>query len=792
MKRDLRYALRMLRSSPAFTAVVLLTVALGVGANTSMFAVVYAALVRALPYPDSSRIVVADDQSPGLFLDWRAQTSAFAAIAALRDTRFALTGLDRPAAIEGAIVTGDFFDVMGVPAVLGRTLTRGDDERGERVVVLADSLWRSRFGANPRIVGTTLALNGQPFMVVGVMPPGFDFPSPCLMWVPPRHVVPEYPLRPEADATQMRGSHYIGVYGRLKPGVTLQQAQSERRLIFTQLMRRYPDEVSQEDVGAALIPLREWLIGDLRSPLLILLATVGLVLLIACANIANLMLARSTARHQEISIRAALGAGRGQIIRQLLTESSVLAVAGGALGTLVAAWILPTLLRFAPASVRSVDANLGLPVLLFALVASIATGLLFGCAPALQASRWNLADALKAAGRSTGSREGRLVRQALVVGEFAISLALLAGAGLMVRSFLALRSVDPGFRPAGLQTGLVTLPPARYRTPAQQAQFFDRLLEELKATPGVTSVAAAARLPFAQGNSIRGIDLDPPGSVADAEAGIRVISPDYFDVLGIPIDRGRSFTDRDREGAPLVAIVNEAMARRYWPNASPIGRRFRITGGPWFEIVGVAADVKHSSLREPPRPEFFQPYRQAPWSFMTVVMRSSLAPDALRRGFEHALAGIDPGLPAPSIQAMPAMVASSVSLDRFETLGLALFAALALTLAIVGLYGVMSYLVTRRTRELGLRVALGARPEQILRLVIADGLRLSGLGMVLGLGCALAASRVLRGALYNVTPTDPMTFVAVTVVLLAVAVAASYIPARRATRVDPMMALRTE
>jgi len=338
----------------------------------------------------------------------------------------------------------------------------------------------------------------------------------------------------------------------------------------------------------------------------------------------------------------------------------------------------------------------------------------------------------------------------------------------------------------------VTLPPARYRTPAQQAQFFDRLLEELKATPGVTSVAAAARLPFAQGNSIRGIDLDPPGSVADAEAGIRVISPDYFDVLGIPIDRGRSFTDRDREGAPLVAIVNEAMARRYWPNASPIGRRFRITGGPWFEIVGVAADVKHSSLREPPRPEFFQPYRQAPWSFMTVVMRSSLAPDALRRGFEHALAGIDPGLPAPSIRAMPAMVASSVSLDRFETLGLALFAALALTLAIVGLYGVMSYLVTRRTRELGLRVALGARPEQILRLVIADGLRLSGLGMVLGLGCALAASRVLRGALYNVTPTDPMTFVAVTVVLLAVAVAASYIPARRATRVDPMIALRTE
>ena len=791
--RDLRYAFRLLRKAPAFTAIVIVTVALGVGANVSVFTVVYAALLKGLPYPDADRVVFASDMAPGLFLDWRGEASSFSSMSALRTEAFDVAGVDRPERIDGAVVTASFFDVMGVPAARGRALVAADDVRGERVVVIADRYWRQRFGADPRAVGSSVSLNGQAYTVVGVMPAGFEFPDRTEIWAPPRHVVPGHPLRPEEDATQQRGSHYLGAYARLKPGVTLHAAQAEQRVIFERLLKRFPKDMVEDDVDVPLVPLREWLVGDIKPALVMLFAAVGLVLLIGCANVANLMLARATARGPEISVRAALGAGHMRIVRQLLTESVVLALVGGAAGLLIASWAVPLLVSLSPASVRDVRATVGMPVFLFALAVSLLTGVVFGCVPAIQAGREGVANALKGSGRATEGRHGRRFRQFLIVLECAFSVALLVIAGLLIRSFVSLRQVDPGFRPGGLQTARIVLPATRYPKPEQQAQFFDRAIERLRAHPETAQVALAARLPFAGGNSTRGLVLDHSGIEKNPVAGIRVVSPAYFGVIGQAIRRGRDFTAQDTASAPLVAVVNESMARRDWPGQDPIGHHFTIGGATRaIEIVGVVADVKHDSLRDQTMPEFYQPYAQAPWSFMTLVVRTPLSVQAFGATLAHELAGIDGALPPPAVSPMTALIVNSFAMDRFEMVGLGLFAAVALTLAMIGLYGVMSYLVSRRTREMGLRIALGASQSEILRLVMIDGVRLTGTGMLIGLVMAAVAGRVIRGWLFGVEPADPVTFVAVTAIIGVVAVVASYLPARRAMAVDPMVAVRTD
>jgi putative ABC transport system permease protein len=664
-----------------------------------------------------------------------------------------------------------------------------DDSSGEHVVVIADALWKRRYAANPGVLGSTITLNGQAFTIVGVMPPGFEFPEQTQAWIPPRHVVPDHPLRPGEDATEVRGSHYLGMYGRLKPGVSLQAAQAEKRVIFTRLEQRYPDDVDQSDVEEPIVPLREWMVGDISSALLILMTAVALVLLIGCANVANLLLARAAARQQEMSVRVALGASRWQIVRQLLTESVLLGALGGGLGVLVAVWTLPTLIALSPSSVRDVQAVVSVPVLLFALGISLLTGLIFGCIPALQTARRSLADALRSAGRTAGGREGRRVRRALVVAEVALSLALLTGAGLMIRSFLLLRSADPGFRVAGLQTIRIDLPVSRYAAPARQALFFDQFLDRVRALPGVNNVAAAARLPFAGGNSTRSITIDG-STINNAVGGIRVVSPAYFDLMNVRVREGRAFTDRDRDGAPMVALVNDAMARRYWPGRDPIGRRFRVGDGPWIEIVGVAANTKHGSLRETIEPEFYQPYAQAPWTFMTIVVDTTLAPQELSSDLERVLASIDAGMALPRVRSMSSLVTGSVSLDRFEMVGLVVFAALALLLAAIGLYGVMAYLVGQRTKEIGLRMALGASQGSIVRSILLDGLWLVAAGLAVGSALAALVGRMLRGSLFGVAASDPATLAAVAAILVAVALIACVVPARRAMRVDPMVAVR--
>jgi putative ABC transport system permease protein len=791
--RDVKYAFRAMRRAPGFTAVVLLTTALGVGANTTIFAVVYAALLRPLPYPSAERVVIADESpSPANILDWRREASSFEAMAALRVSPFDVTGFDQPVRIDGAVVTGDFFTVMGVSPALGRPLESSDDGSGARVVVIADTLWRQRFGGSPSVIGSTLLINGQQHTIVGVMPPGFTFPETTMAWVAPRFLLPPHPLRPDEDPTSQRGSHYLGVYARLKPGVTLAAAQSEQQAIFARLRSLHPNEVTSEEVNVPLITLRDWLVGDLRPALLVLLGAVGLVLLIACANIANLLLARATVRRQEITIRTALGASRGRIVRQMITESVLLSVAGGASGALCAAWALPALLALAPADVQTVRAGVSVPVVLFSFALSIVTGILFGSAPALQVARGQVAP-VHLRSRSTDTPGGRRTRRVLVVAEIGLSVALLAAAGLMIRSFVLLRGVNPGFRTSGVETMRVDLPAGRYGAAERQSAFFDQLLEDLAAAPGVEAVAAAARLPFAGGDSTRSIVLDVPGAATDAWGGIRVISPGYFDVMGIPLRRGRFFSDADRAGSLPVAIVNETMARRYWPGSDPIGHSFRIGGSDTrLEIVGVVADVKYASLRDSTSPEFYQPYRQAPWSFMHVVVRTSIGRDALGREVASALGRIDPALPSSPLRSIDALLSRSVSLDRFEMLGLGIFAAVALSLAVVGLYGVMSFVVTHRSREIGVRVALGASPREIVRLVVSEGMVLTGIGVGLGLVLAVASTTLVRASLFGVSSIDPLTFMTVVAVLTMVGLAASWVPARRAMRTDPIVALRSE
>ena len=799
--QDLRYGFRMLANSPGFTAVAALTLALGIGANSAIFTLVNAYLLRPLPVAEPGRLVLISEIQAAkgfvgsvsfpTYLDWREQNQVFEELAAVRGEDFNLTGTDEPERLYGARVSAGFFRTLGVRPILGRgILSEEDQPGGARVVVLSRGFWQRRFGAQPDILGQALTLDGERFTVVGVAPSDFRISrtAPYELWVP-------LALEPNRAG---RGTHFLLVMARLKPGISIARAQADLTAISSRLARQYPENIGW---GAMVENLHARLMREARPALLVLLAAVGLVLLIACANLANLLVARGAARQKEIAIRTALGAGRLRVVRQMLTESLLLALLGGGLGLLLALWGVNLLNAIIPAGIQPLQAaRADATVLGFTLLVSLATGVLFGLAPALNVSKPDLAQTLKEGGRSSSAagRHGRL-RDSLVVSEVALAMVLLAGAGLLIKSFMRLQQVDPGFRSESALTMELSLPQARYLKPQQRAAFYEQLLERIAGLPGVRAAGACTQLPLSGGETIWGLTIEgrpEPGPGEVLQAGHRSVSPDYFRAMSIPLRRGRYFTAQDREGAPGVVIINETMANRFWPNQDPIGKRIRLgagrSGAPWIPIAGVVADVKYSGLDRQPGPEMFLPHLQNPSPRMAIVVRAATEPASLATALRSAVTALDRDQPVANIRTLEKIVSDSVAPRRLTMLLLGIFAALALVLAGVGLYGVISYSVTQRTHELGVRMALGAQPSEVLRLVIGHGMILTMIGVAIGLAGAFALTRFLSSLLFGVTARDPATFLAVALALASVALAACYIPARRATRVDPMVALRYE
>ena len=811
MRQDLRYAFRTLWKSPGFTAVAILTLALGIGATTSMFSVVNAVLLKPLPYHDPERLVELWETNPikgwtqavvapaNLF-DWEKQNHVFSDMAAYPGSEsghtatvsnFFLTSGAEAVRLRGLQSTGNLFSVLGAAPAFGRTLLHEETVKGkDHVVVLSYGLWQRQFGSDPKIVGTAITLSGVKRTVVGVMPPDFYFPTrEAELWVP-------FGWDPAEMATYRR-PHFLGVIARLKPSVSVEQARAEMRTIASRLERQYPDTNTKMGVGMG--PLRDWIVTDTRPALLLFMAAVGLVLLIACVNVANLLLARGSARTKEFAVRAALGAGRTRLLQQLLAESLLVALAGGALGMIAALWSKDLLLALAPGMIPRLDeVGLDWRVLLFTLAISISTSVLFGIFPALAASRPDLAAAIeRSSGRHSAGVEGALAQNFLVVSEIALALILVTGAGLLVRSFLHLENVDPGFNANRVLAMRISLPDATYPKESQGIQFFDRLLERIRAIPGVQTAAAAATLGL-QGNQWTSdftVENRPPG-----EYGVEVrhnsATPGYFRAMGIPLVAGRDFSEADRADSPGVVIVNETLARRYVPGENPIGRRLKFDPperkGAWRTIIGVVKDEKQDGLGVAVRPEIFQPYTQQTMSDMMVAVRSAIDPSRLIGPVRAEIRNIDKDIAPYNIQTMERVIHESVAGERFAMLLATVFAVFAAILAAVGIYGVMSYAVARRTGEIGIRLAMGAQSRDIFRMVIGRAAALAAAGVAIGIAGSLAATRFLGNMLFGVTATDPATYAVVALVVATVVFLASYIPARRATRVDPMVALRYE
>ena len=800
--RDIRLGVRALVHSPIFSVVTVLSLALGIGANTAIFSVVNGVLLQPLPYPEPEQIVhvwhTPPQQSfPGLdrfsvspanYVDWKAQSSVFEQIAVYTYTGLSLSTSNDPLPLIGAAVSSDFFPVLRSNAMQGRTFTPDEEQLGrDQVVVISNGLWQRAFGANPNIIGQTLTLNSRSFTVVGIMPGGFEFPREADLWVP---------LAWDDKERQTRSIHDYLVLARLKPNVSVQQAQAEMSTISSRLEQQYPEENS--GWGAVVIPLREDLVGDIRTALLVLFCAVGFVLLIACANVANLMLARGANRQKEMAVRIALGAGRARLIRQLLTESVLLAVTGGVLGLLLAVWGSRMLVRLGSLP-NSGDIGIDTWALGFTLLVSFAAGIIIGIVPALQFTRTNISETLKqGAGRTGGSPIKQHTRKALVISEVALSLVLLIGAGLMIRSFWKLQNVDPGFDTSNALTMSVMLTPIRYSEPHQQLAFIDRAIEQIRAVPGVVSVGATSTIPLAGGGSTQPFSIEgrPTGAIAEQPmAQTRYISPDYFRAIGIPLRQGRFFSDQDRDKSVPVVIISEAMARRFWPGENPIGRRltpsFHLEQGA-REIVGIVGDVKTSGLDVDSSAMMYLAYKQSPRPYVSFVARTASNPESLVQPVSRAIYSIDKEQALTDVQTMEQVLIQSLSGRRFNMTLLLTFAGVALVLAAVGVYGVMNYTVTLRRRELGIRMALGAETMDVLRLVLRQGLTLTLIGEGAGLVSAYALTRLMASLLYGVTATDYLTFASVSVVLILVGLAASYVPARRATKVSPTIALRTE
>jgi predicted permease len=801
--QDLRYAGRTFRRAPGFLLLAVLTIAVGVGANAAIFSIVNAVLLRPLPfaYPDDL-VLITDvntqtrqnnlDASPANFLDWRVRARSLAGLAAFRQATLAFSGGDRPESLSGAIVNANFFDVLDVKPVIGRGLTPGDEGQGApRVAVLSDGIWRQRFGARGDIVGQTVRLNDEAHTIVGVMPAGIDYPGRSRIWVTPHWRVPDDPLLPDVDPAPVRTRSYFSVLGRVQRGTTLAAAQADMDRVAASLARDFPNE--NQNLGALLTPLRADLVADVRQTVLLLFAAVGLLLLIATANVSGLLLARATARHQEIAVRIALGATRGRILTQLVTESLVLAVLGGVVGVLLAMWLVGPILAMSPTDLGVAGAvTVDRTVLLFGLAASTLAGLLFGLAPAHQLAGAGVHGDLKQGARGISSVRQRRIRAVLVAGEIALSLVLLVGAGLTIRSLIKLQNEAPGFNPDHVVTVGVSLPAARYPTPQKKAEFWRRSVDALRRVPGVAVAGAISRLPLLPGNSTRGLTVRglPPNVAANAH--YRTASPDYFRTMEIPLLRGRLFQEGDGEGRAPVALISAAAAQRFWPNRNPIGERFQI-GKPEITIVGVVGDVHAAALDQAPQPTVYVPYGQDPWPSMVFTLRVADARStSLQASVRDAIWQVDKDQPLGAILTMDEQLSKSLSRRRFSVTLLAAFGVVAASLAAIGLYGVLAFIVAQRRREIGVRMALGAQPRDLIADVMGQGLRLAGYGVAAGIALALAGTRLLRSLLFGTSPTDIFTFAAVATLLVAIAAVASLIPAVRASRVDPLIALRDE
>jgi predicted permease len=807
--RDLRHGLRMLAANPGYTATALCTLIIGIGASTAIFSVINAVLLRPLPYPEPDRITAIwgvsaqgsrTPLSEPTLLDYRDRTRAFESLATYNAAGFTFTNVRNPEFIRGARVTAAFFDVLRVRPLLGRTFQPGDDLPGhDTTVVLGYGIWQRRFGSDPAIVGQTISLNTKPYTVIGVLPPDFEFSVPGVfrpaeMWTP---------AALSRDHDPRRNNYYLRVIARLSPGVTLSQAQADLDTMNVAIQREHPD--TESGLRTRLIGLHDQIVGDVRTVLWILFGAVGFVLLIACANVANLQLARASVRQKELVVRVALGASRARIVRQLLTESLLLALIGGALGTLLAMWGISLLISLAPSSLpRWRGFEIDRVVLAYAVGASVLTGLLFGLAPALSASSPRLSDTLKDGGRtSIESRRSTRFRAGLTIAEVALSVVLLTGAGLLIRSFVQLLDVDPGFDTEHTVVVPIGLPAYAYPDVDRQAAFFQRAIEAVRHVPGVDIAGAIDDLPLTGDRDASGITIAgrPPLRLDQLpNAQIRSVSPDYFRAMAIPIVAGRAFDDRDTRTAPRVALINHVTAHRLFPGEDPIGKRITL-GAPspqtqspqsqWLTIVGIVGDVRDLELHEQADLEVYQAYTQATISFMMIVARTNNGnPSALVPTLRDAIHQVDPSLPLYQGQSMASIIAFNLAPRRFNMLLLGTLAAIALILASVGIYGVIAYGVLRRRREIGVRVALGAQRRDVLTMVLRQGLTLTAIGIGVGLGASLLLTRFLATLLYSVRPGDPITFAGVSAVLAGVALLASYLPARRAMNVDPTIALR--
>ncbi|HWP42364.1 MAG TPA: ABC transporter permease, partial [Blastocatellia bacterium] len=803
-RQDLVYALRNLRKSPGYAAVTVLTLALGIGANTAIFSVVNTLLLSPLRFKDPDRLVMVWEKniprnrernvvSPANFLDWNSQNQVFEQMAALSDIQVNLTNAGEPEELEAQIVTASFFPLLGVQPVHGRAFLDSEDvPNAERVTIISNRLWQGRFGADPQLLGKTITLNGRNYTVVGIMPPGFYFlNNETDVWVP-------MALNTGIDYREVTG-RYLRAVARLKPGVTLSQAQAEMTLIASRLEQSYRE--FNAGWSANVFPLQQEVVGDIRPALLVLLGAVGFVLLIACANVANLLLARAATRQKEFALRAALGASRGRLVRQLLNESLLLGVLGGAAGLALAYWAIELLMKFNPGNIPRLDeVSLDGRVLAFTLGVSVLTGLIFGAVPALQASRPDLNESLKEGGRGTAGGAGhRRLRSIFVVSEVALALVLLVGAGLMIKSFIRLQQVDLGYNPENVLTARVLLPGSKYGDNPKRAAFFKQATERIANIPGVQAAGAISWLPLVGLGSATTFWVDgrpepPPGEKPATD--VRVITPGYFAAMGIPLIKGRIFDERDTAESPRVLIINETMAREFFPGEDPIGKRLIIS---WDrpelpdEIIGVVGDAKLVSVSGEARPAIYWPHaRQASYSLMTFVVRTAGDPLAMAGSLVREIRAIDPEQAVASIQTMEDVVSASIARPRFNMLLLGLFASVAMVLAAVGIYGVMAYSVSQRTHEIGIRMAMGAQRADVLRLIVGQGMALTLAGIGIGLAGAFFLTELMSSLLFGVEATDPLTFTIISLLLACVAFAACYIPARRATKLDPMVALRYE
>src|ERR1041384_2290699 len=805
--KDIRYGARGLGKHPGFTAIVVITLALGIGASTAIFSVVDNVLLRRLPYRNSERIVAIEEinregkrgqVTSANFLDWRAQNTVFEQLAAIKTTTANVALSDQAERIDLAQTNANFFDVFGITPQYGRLFIPADEQAGHApVVVVSHALWQRRFGADPSLVGKPITLDGSTYNVIGIAPPGFQYPDKTELWLPPLRLVPE--LFPGQDVTQTRRMGYLAAVALLKPGVSVQQAASEMETITARLRQQYPD--ANNTRFNRVVSLHEHLVGDTNKLLWLLLGAVTFVLLIGCANVANLLLASGASRQKEMAIRTALGASRARVVRQLFTESTLLALTGGTVGLLIAYWGVAGITKLLPDDFpRLNEIHMNVRVLAFTFAASVLTGILFGLVPALQISRPDVQEAIRETGRGvSGNRRQSRFRQALIVVEVALSVVLLVGAGLLFRSFLRLQSVNTGFVAEHVWTAKLTPSGTSYKDQADYDKFYSQVLEKVSAVPGVQDAGVINTLPLDKGPTA-GFRVDGrPVTTPDKwpMANYRAVSPNYFRAMGIPVLQGRAYTDRDNLNSPLVMIVNQKLADEEFSGENPIGKR--ITFGNtnnnqpvWFEIVGVVANVRSLELSEEPTAELYFATLQDYWPAMSLVVRSNVDSPNLSASVRQIVNEVDKSVPVSNVQMMDHVVSASITQPRFNLFLLGLFSTVAMLLSAAGIYGVTAYSVTQRTHELGIRIALGAQVGDVLKMILGQGMVVIGIGLVIGLAAAFALVRLLRSFLFGVGEKDPFTFVAITVLLLLVALLACYIPARRATKVDPLEALRYE